>query len=322
MARQRNDAQRKHGGTQALSSAKRVENVQTNDNVNEKKLKGGLYLVATPIGNLGDISTRALSVLRSVDSVACEDTRSTGKLLSFFGIRARLLSYHDYSGDKVEETLMERLHSGESMALVSDAGTPLVSDPGFRLVRRCVAENVPVTAVPGASAALTALQLSGLPSDRFFFHGFLPPRTAARQTALSGITAVPGTLIFYESPHRLADSLADMATVLGARPAAVCRELTKLFEEVRRGSLNELAEQYRRENTPKGEVVVVVAPAVSDALSVNEEALDELIREALRKASPRDAAAAIAQKTSLSRRTVYARVLVLTKGVEREKTEQ
>lgn len=296
--------------------------MQTSDNGEEKKLKGGLYLVATPIGNLGDISTRALSVLRSVDCVACEDTRSTGKLLSFFAIRARLLSYHDYSGDKVEESLMERLRSGESMALVSDAGTPLVSDPGFRLVRRCIAENLPVTAVPGASAALTALQLSGLACDRFFFHGFLPPRTAARQAALSAVTAVPGTLIFYESPRRLAGSLADMATVLGARPAAVCRELTKLFEEVRRGSLSELAEQYRSENAPKGEIVVVVAPAVPDSPSVNEEALDTMIRDALRQASPRDAATAVAQKTALPRRTVYTRVLALTQEVEKERADE
>ena len=312
MARQKSGAQRKHNDTQAFSPISRnTEKIQTNEYGRENKLKGGLYLVATPIGNLGDISTRALAVLEGADVIACEDTRSTAKLLGFFNIRARLISYHDFSTSQVEEGVIAHLKAGEAVAVVSDAGMPLVSDPGFPLVRRCIAEGLPMTAVPGASAPLMALQLSGLPADRFFFHGFLPPRQGARRTALQEVSAVPGSLIFFESPRRLADSLADMEHVLGARSAAVCRELTKLFEEVRRGTLGELAAHYQEEGPPKGEVVVVVGPAEAPP-ELEGDDLDALVREALQTASPRDVATLLAKKTGLARRVVYARAIALS----------
>ena len=268
--------------------------------------------MATPIGNLGDISARALEILGSVDTVACEDTRSTAKLLSLFGLRARLVSYHDFSAMQAEDTLIARLLDGENIALVSDAGTPMVSDPGFRLVRRCAAEDLTVSAIPGPSAALVALQVAGLPSDRFFFHGFLPPKQGARRTALAEVATIPGSLIFFESPRRLADSLADMAAVLGERSAAVCRELTKLFEEVRRGTLAELAVQYEQEGAPKGEVVVVVGPAEAAPAALDDDALDAMVRAALETMSPRDAASHLSKQTGLPRRAVYARAIALS----------
>ncbi len=268
--------------------------------------------MATPIGNLGDISARALEILGSVDTIACEDTRSTAKLLSLFGLRARLVAYHDFSTAQAEDALVARLLDGETIALVSDAGTPMVSDPGFRLVRRCAAEDLTVSAIPGPSAALVALQVAGLPSDRFFFHGFLPPKQGARRTALAEVAAIPGSLIFFESPRRLADSLADMAAVLGERSAAVCRELTKLFEEVRRGTLAELGAQYAQEGAPKGEVVVVVGPAEAAPAALDDDALDAMVRAALETMSPRDAASFLAKQTGLPRRAVYARAIALS----------
>ncbi len=274
----------------------------------------GLCLVATPIGNAADISLRALRALAAADIVACEDTRVTAKLLAVHGISSSLIAYHEHNAARVRPVLIKRLENGESVALVSDAGTPLVSDPGYRLVRDCIEGGVPVTAVPGASSVLTALQLSGLPSDRFFFAGFLPPKSAARKRALAEVAAVPGTLVFLESPKRLAAALADMAEVLGRREAAVARELTKLFEEVRRGFLDDLAADYAESGPPKGEVTVVVAPPGAEA-EVTEADLDARLREALETESVRDAAARIAAETGQPRRAVYARALAL----EREK---
>lgn len=272
----------------------------------------GLYLVATPIGNLGDISSRAVAVLRAADVVACEDTRVTGKLLSLLGLSAPLAAYHEHNADRAGPALLERLRKREVVALVSDAGMPLVSDPGYRLVRACIDEGVAVTVVPGPSAALTALALSGLPPDRFLFAGFLPAKASARRKELESLQAVPATLIFFESPHRLEESLADMAAVLGDRPAAVARELTKLFEEVRRGPLAELAAHYAQAGGPKGEVVVVVGPPGA-APPPTEQDVDTRLRAALAELSLRDAADRVAAETGLPRRQVYSRAVTLTR---------
>jgi 16S rRNA (cytidine1402-2'-O)-methyltransferase len=273
----------------------------------------GLYLVATPIGNLGDISSRAESVLRAADLVACEDTRVTGKLLSLLGISAPLAAYHEHNADRAGPVLLERLRRREVVALVSDAGMPLVSDPGYRLVRGCIDEGLPVTVVPGPSAALTALALSGLPPDRFLFSGFLPAKTGARRKELESLKAVPATLIFFESPHRLVEALADMAAVLGPRPAAVARELTKLFEEVRRGPLDELAAHYAQAGGPKGEVVVVIGPP-GEAPPPSDDDVDERLRRALAELSLRDAVDKVTAELSLPRRQVYTRAVALAKA--------
>lgn len=271
---------------------------------------GGLYLVSTPIGNAQDITLRALSVLKAADVVACEDTRVTGKLFSMLDIRTPLTPYHEHNAERARPALLDRLRKGETVALVSDAGTPLVSDPGYRLVRACVEAGLAVTAVPGASAPLTALQLSGLPSDRFLFAGFLPVKSAARRTALGELAAVPATLIFFESAKRLPAALADMAAVLGARPAAMARELTKMFEEVRRDTLPGLAAHYAAAGPPKGEVVVVIGPPAEPAPDADD--LDAQLRRAMAHASLRDAAALVAAATGLPRRAVYARALELS----------
>jgi 16S rRNA (cytidine1402-2'-O)-methyltransferase len=269
-----------------------------------------LYLVATPIGNLGDISLRAIDTLKGADVIACEDTRVTAKLLARLGIGTALTSYHDHNAERARPALLERLRRGEAVALVSDAGTPLISDPGWRLVRACRDEGLAVTAVPGASAVPTALQLSGLPSDRFLFAGFPPARSVARRQDLRALASVPATLVFFEAAPRLAESLADMAAVLGPRQAAVTRELTKLYEEVVTGTLAELAERYAAGGPPKGEVVVVVAPPAAETIS--EVDLDALLAAALAEgASVKDAAARVAAETGHPRRAVYARALAL-----------
>jgi 16S rRNA (cytidine1402-2'-O)-methyltransferase len=271
-------------------------------------------LVATPIGNLDDITLRALKVLAAADLVACEDTRTTGRLLALLGVKAPpLTAYHDHNAERARPGLLARLRQGAVVALVSDAGTPLVSDPGYRLVRACLAEGLAVTSLPGPSAVLTALQLSGLPSDRFLFAGFLPPKAAARRTVLGELAGVPASLVFYESPRRLADALAAMAAVLGPRDAAVARELTKLYEEVRRDSLPGLAAHYAAVEPPKGEVVVVVGPPAPPP-PVGDDEIDARLRQALASLSPRDAAAAVAAATGLPRRQVYGRAVALAKA--------
>jgi 16S rRNA (cytidine1402-2'-O)-methyltransferase len=274
----------------------------------------GLHIVATPIGNLADIGMRALAVLRGADLIACEDTRVTGKLAARYGIATRRIAYNDHNGERVRPLLLERLRGGAAIALVSDAGTPLVSDPGYKLVRAAIAAGLPVTVVPGAAAPLAALALSGLPTDRFLFAGFLPPRAAARRRSLAELAAVPATLVLFESPRRLAATLAEMAEILGDRPAAIARELTKRHEEVRRGTLAALARHYETEE-PRGEIVVVVAPPdatpAMETAEGEEAALDARLREALAGASLRDAAASVAAATGLPRRRVYARALAL-----------
>ena len=281
----------------------------------------GLHIVATPIGNLADIGLRALAVLRGADLIACEDTRVTGKLAARYGIATRRIAYNDHNGERMRPLLLERLRGGGAIALVSDAGTPLVSDPGYKLVRAAIAAALPVTIVPGAAAPLAALALSGLPTDRFLFAGFLPPRAAARRRSLAELAAVPATLILFEAPQRLAASLADMAEVFGDRPAAVARELTKRHEEVRRDGLSALARHYAAAE-PRGEIVVVVAPPDSappqaGAAADEAAALDERLREALAETSLRDAVARVAGATGLPRRRVYSRALALVGESER-----
>jgi 16S rRNA (cytidine1402-2'-O)-methyltransferase len=270
----------------------------------------GLYVVATPIGNLGDVTLRALAILAAADGILAEDTRLSRILLSHYGIETGLSSYHEHNAAEARPRALQRIAGGEALALISDAGTPLISDPGYKLMAEAVASGLPVTAAPGASAALAALCVAGLPTDRFFFEGFLPHRSAARRARVNALGAVPGTLVFYEAPGRLADTLADLAHELGSRPAAVARELTKLHEEVRRGTLDVLASEYAAQASPKGEIVIVVGAAEARP-AVSDEALDSDIAAALRTLSVKDAAAAIAARYGLPRRRVYARALEL-----------
>ena len=270
----------------------------------------GLYLVATPIGNARDVTLRALDILAAVDVIACEDTRVTAKSMAIHGIATPLLSYHEHTARRLRPQLIKRLNDGETVALVSDAGTPLVSDPGYKLVRACIEAQLPVTPVPGPSSVLAAAVVSGLPMDRFLFAGFLPPRAAARRQVLAGLAQVPATQVFLESPRRLASSLADMADLLGDRPATVARELTKIFEEVRRGTLVQLAQHYRAEGPPKGEVTVVVA-AGGPPPDIGVTEVEHLLGIALARLSVRDAVAQVAAATGLPRRQVYDRALGL-----------
>ena len=267
--------------------------------------------MATPIGNARDITLRALDLLAAVDVVACEDTRTTGRLLGLHGISATLTAYHDHNAARVRPALLERLKAGQAIALVSDAGTPLISDPGYRLVVEARAAGITVTTAPGPSAPIAALTVSGLPTDRFFFAGFLPSKRAARRRALEALSAIDGALLMFESARRLANSLADMADVLGPREAAVVRELTKLHEEVRRATLDVLAAHYDAAGAPKGEIVVVVAPPGADAGRLDDGVVDELLRAALATDSLRDAAARVALATGLPRRRLYNRALEL-----------
>ena len=280
----------------------------------------GLAIVATPIGNAGDITLRAIEMLKSVDAILCEDTRVSGKLLARHGISRPLLAYHEHNAERMRPQILERLRSGETLALISDAGQPLLSDPGFKLVRAAIAEGLPVTSLPGPSAAVTALVLSGLPTDRFFFAGFLPPRPAARRRALAELAAIPGSLIFFEASQRLPAALGDMAAVLGPRSAAVARELTKLFEEVRRAGLSELAAHYAEAGPPLGEVTIVVAPP-EGPVAPPESAIDEALAEALARHSLRDAVDAVSAALGLPRRQVYARALELAPSRARASRE-
>jgi 16S rRNA (cytidine1402-2'-O)-methyltransferase len=269
----------------------------------------GLYLVATPIGNLADVTLRALDVLRGADLVCAEDTRITRRLLARYAIERRLERYDDHTAERARPAILAALRRGERVALVADAGTPLVSDPGYKLVRAALDEGLPVTTVPGPSAALAALLLSGLPPDAFLFGGFLPARRAARRKSLEKWAGVPATLIFFEGPSRLADSLADMADILGDRPVAIARELTKLHEEVRRGGLAALAEHYREAGPPRGETVIVVAPP--EAQAPDMAAVEARLAHSVGALGLKEAAAQIAAETGLKRRDLYRRGLAL-----------
>lgn len=276
-------------------------------------LAGGLHIVATPIGNLRDITLRALDVLAAADLIACEDTRITRRLLDHYHITTALTPYHEHNAAAARPKLLARLAEGAALALVSDAGTPLVSDPGFKLVRAAREAGHPVTALPGPSAALAALAVCGLPTDRFFFEGFLPARGMSRRTRIAELKHLPATLVLFESGVRVADCLADLAEGLGARAAAICRELTKLHEEVRRGTLDELAAHYGGDAEMRGEFVLVIAPPESSANATAPADLDALLREALGRLSVKEAVAEIASVTGLPRREVYQRALALTK---------
>jgi 16S rRNA (cytidine1402-2'-O)-methyltransferase len=274
-------------------------------------LAAGLYLVATPIGNLRDISLRALETLAAADVIACEDSRVTRKLSEHYGISTPLTLYHEHNAAEARPKLLARLGEGQAVALVSDAGTPLISDPGYKLVRAASEAGHAVIAVPGASAVLTALGAAGLPTDRFFFEGFLPPKQAARQKRIAALAAIPATLVFFESGPRLSAALADLAAGLGPRAAAICRELTKLHEEFRRDDLENLARHYEAGGETRGEIVIVVAPPAADA--DNADDLDELLRRALMRVTVKDAVGEVALATGRPRREVYQRALALAK---------
>ncbi len=268
----------------------------------------GLYLVATPIGNLRDMTLRALDVLAAADLVLAEDTRVTAKLLTAYGLKAKLERCDDHASARAAEIAVERLKAGEVVALVSDAGTPLVSDPGYVVARAAVAEGLPVHPVPGPSSLLAALCIAGLPADRILFAGFLPPKSGARRTALEELRTGRQTLVFFESGPRLRDSLTDMAQVLGPRPAAVARELTKLYEECVRGDLAELAADPRLD-APKGEIVVVVGPGEAETASAADA--DAALSEALIRLPPGEAAAEVSKALNLPRKPLYKRALEL-----------
>ena len=272
----------------------------------EDKLLPGLHIVATPIGNLGDLSTRASHTLRSADLILAEDTRVTGKLLAHIGAKVRMARYDDHSSEVERQRIIARL-GDEAVALVSDAGTPLISDPGYKLVRAAREAGHAVFTVPGPSAAIAALTLAGLPTDRFLFAGFLPPKVKARSEAIAELAGVRATLIFYESGPRLGESLAALGEQLGEREAAVAREITKLHEECVTGTLRELADRYSGA-APKGEIVIVVGPP-REAAEASDDELDGALDEALARLSPSRAAAEVAERLKISRKRAYARAL-------------
>lgn len=275
----------------------------------------GLAVVATPIGNAADITLRALAALAAADAILCEDTRVSSKLLARHGISRPLVAYHEHNAARMRPRILERLRQGEALALISDAGTPLISDPGYKLLQAAIAAGIPVTTLPGPSAALAGLVLSGLPSDRFFFAGFLPARAGERQRTLARLAQIPSTLVLFEAANRLAASLGAMAAAFGPRPAAVARELTKLFEEVRRGDLTDLARHYGEAGPPLGEVVVVVGPP-GEAAPMGEAAIDAALAEALQSKSLRDAVEDVSARMGAARRAVYARALALVRRQE------
>jgi 16S rRNA (cytidine1402-2'-O)-methyltransferase len=279
-------------------------------------LPAGLYVVATPIGNLRDITLRALETLAAADLIACEDTRVTRKLTDRYGIATPLTPYHDHNAAEARPRLLQRIASGAAVALVSDAGTPLISDPGFKLARAVRAAGHAVTALPGASSVLAALAVCGLPTDRFMFEGFLPAKETQRRKRIGELRPVPASLVLFETGPRLAAALADLAATLGPREAAICRELTKLHEETRRGDLATLAAEYAASGEPRGEIVIVIAPpaeVVADAVD-----LDALLQRALARASVKDAVGEVAAVTGRPRREVYHRALALAQDRPRD----
>jgi 16S rRNA (cytidine1402-2'-O)-methyltransferase len=274
-------------------------------------LKAGLYIVSTPIGNMGDLSLRALDTLAAVDAVLCEDTRVSGKLLSYYSIKKKLDIYNDHSDDGKRAAIIKRIEGGASLALMSDAGTPLISDPGYKLVEELKAKGLLVTSIPGANAPLTALQLSGLPSDKFTFLGFLPPKSGARQALLKEWADVPSTLIAFETAPRLLKALEDILVVMGNRRVAVTRELTKMFEEVVCENVSDLIAHYEKQGLPKGEIVLVIEKPEEKIF--DQASVDKMIVKALKTMSTKDAAAAVCEQTGQPKKELYARALELSK---------
>ena len=272
-------------------------------------LEAGLYVTATPIGNLGDVTIRALATLAAADYILCEDTRVTSRLLERFGIRNTMKPYHEHNAEKVRPAIIAALQDGKSFALVSDAGVPLVSDPGFRLVQACIAENLNVTGLPGASAVLTALALSGLPTDTFTFLGFLPQKHKARVDLLNKFKSVPSTLIAFESPHRIVDALLDINEALGPRQMAMARELTKLHEEVLRGTALEIHATLSTRDSVKGEICLVIAPPQDEPVVAPEDEIENAITNALKDNAASKAANLVAKKYDLKKEDIYARIL-------------
>ena len=276
-------------------------------------LAPGLYVVATPIGNLGDITVRALATLAAAETVLCEDTRTSGKLMERFAIKTRLSPYHEHNAQKVRPEILERLSQGATIALISDAGMPLVSDPGYRLVKEAVELGIPVTACPGPSAVLTGLALSGLPTDRFLFAGFVPQKQGERRRLFSEFAKLKATLIFFESPHRIIETLNDLGEALPGRSVAVTRELTKLHEEVLRGTASEIAEQLAARASVKGEITLLVGPPQEEE-AVSEEDLDAAITQALAAMPASKAASEVAKRFNLNRQDIYQRILARKDG--------
>jgi len=274
----------------------------------------GLHLVATPIGNLGDITLRALETLAGVDLIACEDTRITRRLTERYAISAQLTPYHEHNAATARPKILDRLAQGASVALVSDAGTPLISDPGFKLVREACAAAHAVIALPGASSVLTALAVAALPTDRFFFEGFLPAKETARRARLTELAKVDATLVVFESGNRVQDTLRDLADIMGGRDAAICRELTKLHEDIKRAPVSELARAADALET-RGEFVLVIGPPAADAKIMAEGDLDDLLRSSLQRDSVKDAVALAVELSGRPRRAVYARALELAKQI-------
>src|ERR1700733_10405002 len=277
----------------------------------------GLHLVATPIGNLGDITLRALETLAGVDIIACEDTRITRRLTERYAITALLKPYHEHNAALARPKILEKLSQGASIALVSDAGMPLISDPGFKLVREVCAAGYPVIALPGPSSVLAALSVAALPTDRFFFEGFLPPKQVARRTRLTELARIDATLVMFESGNRVQDTLADLADIMGGRDAALCREMTKLHEEIQRGPLTELA---RSADTLEigDELALLIGPQAADARTMADDELDDLLRSRLRQDSVKDAVAHAVEVSGRPRREIYARALELAKELNAE----
>lgn len=277
--------------------------------IKEVPLRAGLYLVATPIGNMRDITLRALDVLKAVDVVACEDTRVSGKLFAALGMKKKLMPYHDHNADAQRPVIMDKIRAGETVALISDAGMPLISDPGYKLVRECQVAGLHVTSCPGANAPLMAMQLSGLPTDNFSFLGFLPQKSKARQDALMQWKNVSTTLVIFESAARLEASCADILAALGDRPMALTRELTKMFEDVWHGRVSDILARLKKDGTPKGEIVLVVGAGEAEEKSAQD--IDALLIHAMAHMSVKEAVASVVGATGLPKKQIYDRAIKL-----------
>ncbi len=293
--------------TEAIHDSKKG---QEDDRFGGPKLDAGLYLVATPIGNLRDITLRALDILSSTDLILAEDTRHSRRLLDRYGISTPMRPYHEHNADKVRASVLEGLEQGQAIALISDAGTPLISDPGFKLGRAVADAGLPIIPIPGPSAVLSALCVSGLPTDKFFYAGFPPPKTIARQKFFNGLTSVPATLIFFESPNRVLASLSDMMQVFGERPAVLARELTKIHETIVRSPMSELIDQLKDQKI-RGECVLLLGPPETSGPVLSDAQIDQALRAAMAQSGVKAAAREVSQMCGLPVRQLYARALDL-----------